>query len=161
MLGLVRRALTLGPLGLPDLMWLAVLAIVAELGIRTRPLPQVAGWFGVRLIGEPATATQWRMKPRHRRRRRIIGMFSRHWPFVDRSGLCLRRSLLLGWTFRELDPLLRIGVARVDGQFVAHAWLEVAGGHIGADSKYNPLFFGARGVSSITGADTDDPVKSD
>lgn len=63
-------------------------------------------------------------------------MMSRHWPFVDPDGLCLRRSLLLGWVFRRRDPLLRIGVANTSGTTSAHAWLELEGGHLGADGVH-------------------------
>lgn len=137
----LRRALALGPAGVADLILLSVLALVAEVGIRTRPLSQVSGWFRVRLTGEPTPPSSWRTDPKHRRRRRIVGMLTRHWPVADRSGLCLRRSLLLGWVFRDRDPLLRIGVARADGRISAHAWLEFDGRQIGQDGLHRPLSF--------------------
>lgn len=144
MLRYVRRILELGPQGAWDLLVLATLAAIAEFGVRFRPLPQVARWFRVRLAGEPPLSRPWRMGPRQRRRRRIINMLTRHWPFVDHEGLCLRRSLLIGWVLHDRDPVLRIGLARVDGEITAHAWLEVEGGEIGAGSVHRPLSFGDR-----------------
>lgn len=52
--------------------------------------------------------------------RRIL----RHWPFGD---TCLRQALIGGQRLRRLGPRLHVGVAMVDGELRAHAWLEVRG----------------------------------
>ena len=49
----------------------------------------------------------------------------RRWPFG--TGVCLRRSLVIGRCVRRLRPTLRIGVARHGTGIGAHAWLEVPG----------------------------------
>ena len=43
------------------------------------------------------------------------------------NGTCLRRAVVGGYFLRHRHPLLRIGVAKVDGAVAAHAWLEVGG----------------------------------
>ncbi|WP_250447386.1 lasso peptide biosynthesis B2 protein, partial [Actinotalea sp. C106] len=43
------------------------------------------------------------------------------------NGTCLRQSLLLAHLLRHRDPVLRVGVAKVDGAVRAHAWIEIDG----------------------------------
>lgn len=136
MFRLARRGLALGPAGWVDLVILSILATLIEVGLRTRPMPQIARMLRVRVTGDNAPSSGQPMSPKERRRRRIVEMMSRHWPFVDHDGLCLRRSLLFGWIFRARNPVLRIGVAKVDGTFSAHAWLELEGAAIGADAVH-------------------------
>lgn len=131
----------LGLGGLIDLIVLSVLALAADVGVRLLPLPRVCPWFGVRLSGDVSPPGP-DMTLRERRRQRAVGMITRHWPFVDEEAICLRRALLLGWVFRARDPLLRLGVARIDGQIRAHAWLEFNGGAVGTEGAYEPLRFG-------------------
>jgi len=58
---------------------------------------------------------------------------------ASRYGLyhatCLRRSLLIWWLLRRkgIQTELRIGVKKVDGQLVAHAWIKL-GNEIITDS---------------------------
>jgi hypothetical protein len=137
--GIVRRGLLLGPAGWVDLVVLGVVGTFIELGIRLRPLPVVAGRLGVRLNGPPPAPLGASSSRMQRRRRRIVEMLSRHWPVADREGLCLRRSLLFGWIYRDRDPLLRIGVARSDGEITAHAWIELEGATLGADGTHVAL----------------------
>ena len=141
MSGSVRRAGSLSLREWFDLVVLLAVAVLIELGIRSVRLPRLAGWLGVRLHGEPTAASGWRATAKQRRRRRIIEMLARHWPVRDAESWCLRRSLLLGWVLRDRSPLLRIGVARRDGDVTAHAWLELEGGQIGADGVHQPLRF--------------------
>lgn len=138
-LTLTHRALTLGPSGLVDLVVMSVLGTVVEIGVRLWPLPRVARLLRVRIHGAPPGPTELATTPTERRQRRIVEMMSRHWPFVDHDGLCLRRSLLLGWVYRKRDPLLRVGVARANGAMTAHAWIELEGKHIGADGIHRAL----------------------
>ena len=141
MFRLARRAVALGPRGWMDLALLALLGLLAEFGVRRRPLPRVARWFGLRLTGIPAPGTGWCLTPRQHDRRRVVRMLVRHWPLADRSGLCLREALLTGWILRERDPMLRVGVARVGGSVTAHAWVEFDGAALGADGSHTPLSF--------------------
>lgn len=139
MINAIRKTAALGPRGWVDLTALSALAIFVEVGVRVRPVPSIARALGVRVSGAPTAGPGSPMTARERRRRRIVEMMSRHWPLVDHDGLCLRRSLLFGWVLRSRDPLLRIGVAKIDGDFSAHAWLELEGGHIGADDTHVAL----------------------
>jgi hypothetical protein len=47
---------------------------------------------------------------------------------------CLRRCLVLGQRLRRLRPVLRIGARRDGAALVAHAWLEIDGRSLDADS---------------------------
>jgi hypothetical protein len=136
-----RRLMSLGLPGLVDLGLLGLLGILAEVGIRSQPLPRVVGWFGLRLTGPPSAPCGRRVTGRQLRRWRVVEMLMRHWPFGDRAGLCLRRSLLLGWVLRDRDPLLRVGVGRIDGTVTAHAWLEFEGSTLGDVGRHQPLAF--------------------
>lgn len=138
---LLQRLASLGPLGLADLLLLLVLAVIAEAGVRTRPLPSVAARFGLRLTGACTPVSAWRMTPRQRQRMRSVEMLLRHWPFIGPDAACLRRALLLGWVFRDRDPVLRIGVARGDDGVSAHAWIEFEGRPWGATGGHIPMPF--------------------
>ena len=56
----------------------------------------------------------------------LLDIASRHGPY---AASCLRKSLALWWLLRRrgLSAELRIGVAKVDAQMQAHAWVELAG----------------------------------
>jgi hypothetical protein len=56
----------------------------------------------------------------------LLDIASRHGPY---RATCLRQSLALWWLLRRrgLPAELRIGVAKVDAQMQAHAWVELAG----------------------------------
>ncbi|WP_210438694.1 lasso peptide biosynthesis B2 protein [Nocardioides xinjiangensis] len=105
-----------------------VLAAVVEVGLRSLRLPRLS-----RLLGVPLD-TAARRDPRtpgvvvvpHRARRRLAATRRalEHWPFGDS---CLRVALVGGFLVRDLDPVLRIGVASHDGEVKAHAWLEIGG----------------------------------
>lgn len=125
----------------PPREWPAVLAaagaaLVVEVGLRVTTLPRLA-----RLVGAPlrldsggdlmpssseqlGTGLTARLDPRLRRRLRSARRVLRHWPFGD---TCLRRALVTGYVLRRRHPVLRVGVAKVDGRIQAHAWLEVDG----------------------------------
>ena len=66
----------------------------------------------------------------HRRRAhdyaRRLDQASRHTPF---SAQCLHRSLALYlWLRRDgIESSVKVGVRKLDGQFKAHAWVEVNG----------------------------------
>lgn len=129
-----RRALNLGRLGRVERRdWPTVLVTVAvafgvEVGLRTIRLPILA-----RLVGAPlsAAATEPSRPPAELdlpadaiRRVQIGARILRYWPFDEK---CLRRSLVCGWHIRRLEPRLVVGVAVVNGEIKAHAWLTVHG----------------------------------
>lgn len=60
-----------------------------------------------------------------RRRSQLIAIAARRGPY---RATCLPRSLLLWWIVRRrgLDPRLRIGVRRSEGELFAHAWIELS-----------------------------------
>lgn len=104
------------------------IAFFVEIGLRTMRLPRLARIVGVPL-GEagPGPARQLGvgdLSPRMVRRLRISAKVMRHWPFDEK---CLRRSLVCGCRIRSVEPALIVGVAVVEGEVKAHAWLMVGG----------------------------------
>ncbi len=128
----------------PDLFAALVLAAVVEVGLRTTTLPKLAKALrtplavnGFDAIAEQADAVllpRWAVQRMHAVRRVL-----RHWPFGD---TCLRQALVCGWMVRRLHPALQLGVAKVEGEVRAHAWLVVNGTVVDprrAVSSYQPL----------------------
>lgn len=104
------------------------LAVVVEVGLRTMRLPRLARLLGVPLetgtelereITEPVIVPRWARRRLSATRRAL-----KYWPFGDS---CLRVALVGGCLVRRLDPALRIGVAKQDGEVKAHAWIEIGG----------------------------------
>lgn len=113
--------------------WPAVLVTVAagvavEVGLRTCRLPTLARLLGAPLAGavtdEPGAPHDLDLPPVAVRRLRICVQVLRHWPWDEK---CLRLSLVCGWRIRRLGPRLVVGVAVVDDEVRAHAWLTVDG----------------------------------
>ena len=132
------------PSELPSLCAALALAVVVEVGLRTTTLPRLARALGTPLAVDgfeayvgPAGAVllpDWAVLRMHSVRRVL-----RHWPFGD---TCLRQALVCGWLLRSLGPALQLGVAKVDGEVRAHAWLVVSGTVVDprrAVSSYQPL----------------------
>lgn len=128
----------------PDLCAALVVAAVVEVGLRTTTLPRLARALGTPLAvdgfdayADPAAATllpPWAVRRMHAARRVL-----RHWPFGDS---CLRQALVCGRLVRRLRPALQLGVAKVEGEVRAHAWLVVGGTVVDprrAVSSYQPL----------------------
>jgi hypothetical protein len=128
----------------PSLCAALALAVVVEVGLRTTTLPRLARALGTPLAvdgfdayADPAGAVllpDWAVLRMHAVRRVL-----RHWPFGD---TCLRQALVCGWLLRGLRPALQLGVAKVDGEVRAHAWLVVSGTVVDprrAVSSYQPL----------------------
>lgn len=114
----------------PRHVWIVVITILVEVGMRTTRLPRLTRLLGIRL-GVDGSPTPEPASPdpavlfRIRRTARAIDRVLRRWPFGD---TCLRRALVLGFLIRHLDPTLLIGVRRNEaGEIAAHAWLAVAG----------------------------------
>ena len=110
------------------------LTCAVEVGLRTLSLPRMA-----RLVGAPLRSTESptapqvrgaRLGTRGRRQARAVQRVMRHWPFGD---TCLRHALVAGHRLRRFDPELVVGVAKIDGEIRAHAWLEFDTG------LYDPL----------------------
>lgn len=125
-------------LGLIDLGLTAIafmIAAVVELGLRTVRLPRLAQFLGTPLATAESSATPIEKAafPSWARRRLAAARRAlRHWPFDD---TCLRVALVGGCLLRSLDPQLRIGVARQDGEIRAHAWIEVGGRSLDPGSR--------------------------
>jgi hypothetical protein len=130
----LRRAVTLGRLrhiegrDWPAVVVTVAVAVVVEVGLRTIRLTTLA-----RLVGAPladanvetsGASRQLDLPAQAVRRLQLCARILRHWPFDEK---CLRRSLVCGWRIRGLDPRLVVGVALVDGEVKAHAWLTVDG----------------------------------
>lgn len=73
-------------------------------------------------------------------RLRIARRVMRNWPV---EGVCLRHALVAGHRVSDLNPTLRIGVARTAPDVMkAHAWLEIAGRSLDVEaSDYELLAF--------------------
>nr|WP_255622445.1 lasso peptide biosynthesis B2 protein [Tessaracoccus sp. OS52] len=109
-----------------------LVAVVVEVGLRVTTLPRLASLLGVPLAsgepsGEPETMSGKQLAglPATARRqvratRRVLNC----WPFGD---TCLRQALVSGNRLRRLAPSLHIGVAKIEGEIRAHAWLVVSG----------------------------------
>lgn len=105
------------------------LAVVVEVGLRTGPLPALARRLGVPLAGRDGAGASApgdaALSQRDRRQVRATRRVMRRWPFGD---TCLRQALVSGHLLRHLDPALHVGVAKIDGEIRAHAWLVIDGG---------------------------------
>jgi hypothetical protein len=144
---MIRRRLRIPRVRLsqvPTLCAALVVTGVVEVGLRTTTLARLARALGTPLAvdefeaasAEPAAALlpHWAVLRMHTARRVL-----RHWPFGD---TCLRQALVCGWLVRSLRPALQLGVAKVDGEVRAHAWLMVNGSVVDprrAVSSYQPL----------------------
>lgn len=120
-----------------------VVALVVEIGLRAVSLPRLARVLGVGLETASAPAAPSGELPEslateaRRRELEAVGRVMRHWPA---ERICLRRALVLGRLLRDLQPQLRVGVAREDGVLVAHAWIEVAGVRLDqGEDRFVPL----------------------
>lgn len=118
----------IAPIDLARTAMALALAVVVEVGLHTVRLPVLARVLGVPLdtdaprqdeVTEPVIVPRWA-----RRRLTAARRALRHWPFGDS---CLRVALVGGCLVRRLDPVLRIGVTKHEGEIKAHAWLEIGG----------------------------------
>lgn len=111
----------------------AALAVAAtvEVGLHATTLPRLARFLGTPLAGHagvenvmtgPTTAA---LTARQKRQIRGVRRVLRHWPFGD---TCLRQALIAGQRLRHMSPTLHVGVAKIEGEIRAHAWLVIAHG---------------------------------
>lgn len=127
----------------PTLMAVGGVAVGVEIGLRTMSLPRLAALLGVPLDTDPGIPYDGESAPilpeKTRRQVRATARVLRHWPWGD---TCLRSALIIGQRLRAHQPVLRIGVARIDDEVRAHAWLEISGVRldpIGSASAYELL----------------------
>ena len=124
--GLARKALRLPPRDLLATVWAGVLIAAAEVAVRVAPIGKSAGLFGVSLVSEIGEGSA--LPTLSASEARGVRAVRRLLPRIYGSERgCLRRSLALGHVLRAHDPVMRIGVARREGDFSAHAWIELNG----------------------------------
>lgn len=129
---------------LPASLAALLVAVVVEIGLRTTTLPHLARLLGTPLAldGTPTTRqgpSLVTLPASARRQVRATRRVLRHWPFGD---TCLRQALISGQRLRRLDPALHVGVARIQGEIRAHAWLVIDGAIVDprrAASSYQDL----------------------
>ncbi len=123
----------------PELCAALAVAVFVEVGLRVTTLPRLARVLGTPLsVPEPGPGASM-AEPQEpvalpasaERQVRATRRILRHWPFGD---TCLRQALISGQRMRRLDPTLHVGVAKLDGEVRAHAWLVVRGGVV--DPRY-------------------------
>src|SRR5690606_32511766 len=122
----------------PDVVAALATVTAVEIGLRATTLPRLASWLKVPLSTENASESRDVpvLSPVERRRVRAALRVTRHWPFGD---ACLRQALVIGRRLRRRRPLLRVGVAKIDGQIRAHAWVVIGAGvldPLGSASSY-------------------------
>lgn len=139
----IRTVLRQPPRRWGDLVVAAIVAARVERALQRGGLERAARISGIR-VGMTGTAAdtgspaQVAFTSRERERLDTAWRLLRQPPF---NGTCLRRALVGGYFVRDRDPLLRIGVTKVDGEVAAHAWLEVDGVSLDPDGagKYAVL----------------------
>lgn len=117
---------------LPATLAALAVAAVVEVGLRWTTLPRLAARLGTPLAatvgGVPDSPTGplvLVLPPWARRQVSATRRVLRRWPFGD---TCLRQALISGQRLRRLGPELHVGVAKIDGEIRAHAWLVIRGG---------------------------------
>jgi hypothetical protein len=122
MLHRIRRVSALSRVELAKLLHAFMLLVLVDMCLRIRGFRQIAGWappVSTSVIGAAAFEQAQRYA-------RWIDVAARYYVVPLR---CLPRSLTLHiWLRREGIPSdLCIGVHRLDGEFTAHAWVELDG----------------------------------
>lgn len=143
--GRARTVLRLGPGGWLRVVRTAVVARRIERSLRTDPLPVTAELFGARLdLASPANTGDLRFTPGEEK---ALAVALRTLAYPRFNGTCLRRALVMADILRERKPILRVGVAKEQGEVFAHAWIEIDGVAIDAmrDRTYHVPSGGAAG----------------
>lgn len=137
----MRAAMALSPRRWPALVHCLAVALLVEACIRSVELPRLARLVGVPLRLGPnlesgAAVLSW--SERERSRLDLAVRLMRHWPW---GNTCLRNALVVGHVVRRRRPRLRVGVALVDGEVHAHAWLEIDGANLDptGSAEFTPL----------------------
>ena len=117
--------------------WMAL----AEVGVRTMPLPRLAELFGLPLqtseAVHPSGGAPLALTGATRRRLRAVEVVGAHWPFC--AGPCLRQALVAGRVLRRLEPRLVVGADLVGDHVVGHAWIELRGATVGHSLRFGAL----------------------
>lgn len=117
-----------------------ILACGTEVAVRTVPLAVLARLYGVTFgpaLDEEADAPLEELTAWAVRRFRVVSRVMRRWPV---QGECLRHALVAGQRLRALHPELKLGVAKVDTEIIAHAWLVIGGRSLDPTSdRYDEL----------------------
>lgn len=103
------------------------MTLLVEVGLRTMSLPRLAALVGAPISWEDqegSAAQRTSLSRDSRRRVRAARRVLKRWPFGD---TCLREALVIGHRLRRLEPELHVGVAKLDGEVRAHAWLVIGG----------------------------------
>lgn len=119
---------------------LFILSLVVEIALRVLPFGFILRTLRIR--------TKWtHMDPDEEARpvlndrdlneaSRVIRLM-RDWPFVESA--CLRQAVVLALLLRRHQPLLCLGVTKLNGSIYAHAWIEIAGGTLGRQQGFTPF----------------------
>jgi len=139
----IRTVMRQPPRRWGDLVIAALIAVRVERALRRGGLESAARIGGVRVgmdgsAARVGTLSEVAFSAREREQLDTAWRLLRQPPF---NGTCLRRALVGGYFVRHRDPLLRIGVTKVEGEVSAHAWLEVDGVSLDPDAaeKYAVL----------------------
>ena len=120
------------------LLKVSVLLPMVRCGVRLLPFKTVVALFAGKASLDGNRARSNRIRPD--RLGYLVEVASRH-HFLQPT--CLEKSLILFRILRRsgLDPELRIGTAKNDGRFEAHAWVEHQGQVLlgGPVERYAPL----------------------
>jgi hypothetical protein len=122
-----RRLHGAGPVDLVRIACAFAVAAGVEIGLRSLRLPRLCRLLGVPLdtsatpevVAGTVVVPPWAQRRLAATRRALA-----HSPFGDS---CLRVALVGGFMVRQLEPVLKIGVAKQGGDVRAHAWLEIGG----------------------------------
>ncbi|HMJ14473.1 MAG TPA: lasso peptide biosynthesis B2 protein [Polyangiaceae bacterium] len=123
--------------------WLRVAksAVLVEAGLRTRSLPELTSALGITFAPDQPSPAETDLETISAQVRWACRAADRMVRLLPGGSPCLRRALIAGHLLRKHKPSLRIGSARLAGQFAFHAWLEV-GGQVAADptaASFRPL----------------------
>lgn len=116
---------------LPTTVAAGLATAMVEIGLRVTTLPKLTRLLGVPLdpamTGHDDTmrSSATTLTESDLRRVRSTQRVLRRWPFGD---TCLRQALVSGVLLRHHKPVLHVGVARIDGEIKAHAWLAIGSG---------------------------------
>ena len=133
-------------MGWPDrlqVLGIVATASVVEAGLRTIKLPTLARLLGVTVDFRSGGLARPLDEPLPDPLRRRISLVRTVLAYSPSEPTCLRSSLVCARVLRAVRPTVRIGVARVDGEVKAHAWVELAGRSIDPVAvEFVPVRFG-------------------
>lgn len=114
----------------PALVVATLLVVAVDASLRIAGLQRTARFLRVPLLlaptpAEDAAGPVFELDAAERRRVRCVARVVRGLFGLDRG--CLRFAVVTALLLRAHAPGVRLGVARVDGSVLAHAWVEIAG----------------------------------